>query len=143
MRQLSKAESLLFLSGGALMVFGVALNFFGMSRVASWLFTAGAVLFAAMQISQRYSGPSTTIRRLRTIMTVADVLFVVAGLMMVENNWQFTLPLFERFGIRGFIFYTQYIVHNNWVIVLFIAAILELYTTHRISSELNKEAKKS
>lgn len=142
MRQLSKAESILFLIGGALMVFGVALNFFGIALVAPWLFVIGAILFAVMQISQRYDGKSITIRRLRKIMIIADVLFIVAGLMLVENNYHFTLPLFEKFGINGFIFYTQYIVHNNWVLVLFIAAILELYTIHRISSELGKENKK-
>ena len=143
MRQLSRIESLLFLIGGALMVFGVALNFFGMSRVAPWLFAVGAVLFAVMQIRQTYDGTSLAIRRLRSIMTIADVLFIIAGLMLVENNYAFTLPIFGNFGIGGIAFYYQYVAHNNWVIVLFIAAILELYTIHRISSELNKEAKKS
>jgi hypothetical protein len=37
--------------------------------------------------------------------------------------------------------YLQY-VYNKWVITLLIAAILQLYTTHRISHELEKEAKK-
>jgi len=37
--------------------------------------------------------------------------------------------------------YLQY-VYNKWVVTLLIAAILQLYTTHRISQELEKEAKK-
>ena len=39
------------------------------------------------------------------------------------------------------VIYLQY-VNNNWVVVLLVAAVLQLYTTYRISSELEKEAKK-
>jgi uncharacterized membrane protein SpoIIM required for sporulation len=31
---------------------------------------------------------------------------------------------------------------GKWVVLLLVAAILEVYTTHRISHELEKEAKK-
>ena len=41
----------------------------------------------------------------------------------------------------NYLIHLQY-VHNNWVIILLIAAILQLYSTHRIDRELNKEAKK-
>lgn len=44
--------------------------------------------------------------------------------------------------MQGMVYYAQYVVHNNWVLVLFVAALLELYTMHRISNELAKEAKK-
>jgi hypothetical protein len=37
--------------------------------------------------------------------------------------------------------YVQY-VYQKWVVVLLIAAILQLYSLHRISTELEKEAKK-
>ena len=37
--------------------------------------------------------------------------------------------------------YIKYI-HNNWVIVLLVAAVLQLYSSHRIGHELEKEAKK-
>ena len=30
-------------------------------------------------------------------------------------------------------------IHNNWVVLLLIAAIIEIYTTHRISNELKKD----
>jgi len=40
-----------------------------------------------------------------------------------------------------YITYIEY-VYNKWVITLLIAAILQLYSTHRISQELDKEAKK-
>ena len=37
--------------------------------------------------------------------------------------------------------YLQYI-YNKWVVLLLIAALLQIYVTHRIDHELNKEAKK-
>lgn len=138
MRQLSKTESLLFLAGGALMVLGVALNFFGLVTVAPWLFLVGAILFAVMQISQTYHGDSFTVRRLKSIMTLADVLFVVAGLLFVENNMGWLRPLFGNMGMDGWLFYVRYVAHNNWIVLLLIAGVLELYTVHRIAAELNK-----
>jgi len=124
------------------MVAGVALNFFGLALTAPWIFTAGAVAFASMQIRQSYSGRDLVIRRLRRIMVAGDVLFVISGLLLIENNYHFLLPLFQNYGIRGVIAYNQYVVHNNWVVTLLIAAVLEIYTMHRISNELAREAKK-
>jgi hypothetical protein len=37
--------------------------------------------------------------------------------------------------------YISYI-RGNWVVLLLLAAVLQLYTTYRISSELEQEAKK-
>lgn len=142
MRQLSRLEGLLFMVGGILMVVGVGLNFFGFSQTGSWLFLLGSALFAAMQLRQRYKGTNFVIRRLRRIMTVADVLFILSGLLLVENSNHFLLPLFSLYGMDGVIAYNQYVVHNNWVVTLLIAAVLELYTIHRISNELEQEAKK-
>ena len=36
--------------------------------------------------------------------------------------------------------YIKY-VHNNWVVVLLVAAVLQLYTSHRIANELEKDTK--
>ena len=102
----------------------------------------GAVCFGGMQMMQTYEGNNVVIRRLRRIMTLADVLFIVSGLLLLEQNFNFLMPLFQKNGMQGMIYYAQYVVHNNWVLVLFVAALLELYTMHRISSELAEEAKK-
>jgi hypothetical protein len=40
-----------------------------------------------------------------------------------------------------YVAYVKY-VHNNWIVVLLVAAILQLYASHRISNELEKDAKK-
>ncbi len=142
MKQLNSLQNLIFLAGGALMVIGVALNFFGFQQVAACLFLLGAVCFGGMQMMQTYEGSNVVIRRLRRIMTLADVLFIVSGLLLLEQNYNFLMPLFQKNGMQGMIYYAQYVVHNNWVLVLFVAALLELYTMHRISSELAEEAKK-
>lgn len=142
MKQLNSLQNLIFLAGGALMVIGVALNFFSFQQVAACLFLLGAVCFGGMQMMQTYEGNNVVIRRLRRIMTLADVLFIVSGLLLLEQNYNFLMPLFQKNGMQGMIYYAQYVVHNNWVLVLFVAALLELYTMHRISSELAEEAKK-
>lgn len=51
------------------MVVGVALNFFGVMKVAACLFLLGAVCFGGMQLLQTYEGRDVAIRRLRRIMT--------------------------------------------------------------------------
>lgn len=130
MRQLNKVETLLLLLGGLLMVIGSGASIF-LQSWAPYAFAPGALLFAAMQMRQRYDGRNITIRRLRRIMLISDVLFLLAALMMFANQANF-------FGM-DFLLYIKY-VHNNWIVILLVAAILQLYTSHRIANELEKES---
>jgi hypothetical protein len=98
-----------------------------------WLFAIGAAGFASMQMLQRYDGSSITILRLRRIMLLSDVLFLLSAVLMFASQG-------NSFGIPQ-ITYVQYI-YNKWVGTLLLAAILQLFATHRIASELSKEAKK-
>lgn len=141
MQQLTKWQSLFLLAGSVLMVAGVGLYVFCSYKVAPWIFLLGAFVFVAMQLQQCYNGQSIVIRRLRRIMTIADLFFIVAGLLMIENANNFLLPLFIDHFQNGMNKYVIYIM-GKWVPVLLIAAIFEVYTTHRISHELEKEAKK-
>jgi len=132
MKQLNKWQNTVFLIGAVLMVAGAG------ASVVRWpwfpyVYVVGAVCFASMQMLQRYDGSSFTIRRLRRIMILSDVLFLLAGVLMFATQG-------NTFGL-DWIYYLTY-VRNNWVVVLLLAAILQLYTTHRIGSELEKEAKK-
>lgn len=131
MRQLSKLEGILLLVGGLLMVVGAGANVLFCSW-APYVYAPGSLLFVAMQLRQRYEGRNFTIRRLRRIQVVSDVLFLLAGLLMLANQSNF-MPLDQ-------LSYIKY-VHNNWVIVLLVAAILQLYTSHRIANELEKDTK--
>ena len=140
MRQLSKWESYVMLLGGLLMVIGAGANVLFCSW-APYVFAPGALLFVAMQLRQRYEGRDFTIRRLRRIQIISNVLFLLAGLLMIENTYNFLLPFFMNNMQNGLNNYVVFVM-NKWVVVLLVAAIIEVYTTHRISHELDKEAKK-
>jgi hypothetical protein len=131
MRQLNNLETMLLLLGGLLMVVGSGASLF-LQSWAPYVFAPGALLFAAMQLRQRYEGTDFVVRRLRRILILSDVLFLVAALLMFANESNFL-------GIQ-YISYIKY-VHNNWIVVLLVAAILQLYASHRIAHELDKDAK--
>lgn len=138
MRQLNKVESILFAIGAVMMVVGVGCTVFRLAEmVMAPIFAIGAFLFSCIQLSQRYHGQSITIKRLRRIMDFADIMFLLAALLMVENAYQWLLPIMAK-TIDGYNAYKHYI-YNNWVIALLIAAILEMYTMTRISKESEKE----
>lgn len=132
MRQLSNVESILLLLGGLLMVVGSGASLF-LQSWAPYVYALGALLFVAMQLRQRYEGSDFVIRRLRRIMILSDVLFLLAALLMFANTSNFL-------GIQ-YLSYVKY-VHNNWIVVLLFAAVLQLYASHRIAHELEKDAKK-
>jgi len=79
------------------------------------LYTVGAVMFAYVQVMSRYDGKNLILRRLRRQQILGAVLMVLAGVLMFVTK------------------------HNEWVLCLTVAAILELYTAFRIPSELEKE----
>ena len=138
MRQLSKLESIIYLLGGITMVAGAGLYaFFIAQSIVCWIMLIGALAFVLMQSRQRYEGTSQAIRRLRKIMTIAGFGFIIAGFFMVEDSYMFLRPVFSN-TIESYTTYVN-IFHHNWVILLLISAILEMYTSHRISYELKKE----
>lgn len=138
MRQLSKLESIIYLLGGITMVAGAGLYaFFIAQSIVCWVMLVGALAFVLMQSRQRYEGTSQAIRRLRKIMTIAGLGFIIAGLFMVEDSYMFLRPVFSN-TVESYTTYVN-IFHHNWVILLLISAILEMYTSHRISYELKKE----
>jgi hypothetical protein len=132
MRELNKLQTAIFLFGGILMAIGAGTTLLGWGS-APYIFAIGAVGFSSMQMLQRYEGQNFTIRRLRRMMLISDVLFLVAALLMFASKGNY-------FGL-SYITYIEY-VYNKWVVVLLIAALLQLYSMHRIGSELEKEAKK-
>ena len=132
MKELNKIQTAIFLFGGILMAIGAGTTLLGWGS-APYIYAIGALGFASMQMLQRYEGQNFTIRRLRRMMLLSDVLFLVAALLMFASKG-------NVFGL-SYITYIEY-VYNKWVIVLLIAALLQLYSMHRIGSELDKEAKK-
>lgn len=134
MKQLSRTQNIIFLVGGVLMVVGAGcFAFMWQQEVMCWIYLAGAVMFATMQMMQTYEGNNITVRRLKKIMTTADIFFVLSGILMVDNAYRFMQQVFTNYVV-----YFQY-VFNKWVLLLLVAAVLEIYTMHRISAELSKE----
>ena len=136
MKQLSKLQSILFVLGGILMVIGVGcFVFMFKQQIVCWLFFVGTLLFSTMQMMQEYKGKNNTIRRLKNIMNLADLVFIFSGILMVDNAYGFLRPAFSN----QIVYFTY--LYNKWVILLLIAAIMEIYTMHRIEWELRKENK--
>ena len=132
MKELTRVQTVIYLAGAVLMVVGAGTMVFGW-LLAPYVYAVGALGFTSMQMLQRYDGPSFVVRRLRRIMLLSDVLFLVSAMLMFAGQGN---PLH-----LDALTYVKY-VHNNWVVTLLIAAILQLYTSHRIGQELEKEAKK-
>lgn len=120
------------------MVAGAGMYVFGEQAVAPAIFTPGTIMFAAMQVMQKYEGTDITLRRLRRIMLTGTAFFIVAAVLMAENAYHVVYPYFLNMGIDGYNAYLKYI-HNNWVVALLVAAILQLYSSMRISAELKKQ----
>lgn len=133
MRQLSKMETLIYLLGGLMMTAGAGCcAFLWHPKVFAWVYLLGAVLFVAMQMRQRYEGDSFVVKRLRRILLASGVFFIIAGVLLADTHYHFLAPLMS---------YQNYIayVYNKWVMFLLAGAILQLYSTHRISNELQKD----
>ena len=111
---MSKIYQIVLGVGAVLLLVGAML------QITRWelspiLYTIGAVMFAYVQVMSRYEGKNLIVRRLRRQQILGAVLLVFAGVLMFVTK------------------------HNEWVLCLTVAAILELYTAFRIPSELEKE----
>lgn len=125
MRQLSKLQLLIYNIGGLLIVVGAALPIFlPATSLPPYVFTLGALMFAAMQAQQRYEGPSITLRRLRRQQLLGALALIVAGALMFCSRYHFG-------PFTG----------AEWQMVLAIGAVLEVYTAFRIPAELKKSEK--
>ena len=128
MRQLNKIENSILLLGAVMMVIGSGANIFAQSW-APYVFGMGTVGYVLMQLKQKYEGSNVAIKRLRRMVIISDVCLLLAAVMMFANMDN----LFRLDALT----YIKY-VHNNWVVVLLVAAMLQLYTSHRISKEILK-----
>ena len=128
MKRLNRWQSVLFIAGAVLLVVGAAASLLRWDA-APWLFAVGALAYTSMQMQQSYEGRSFTVRRLRRIMLFSDFLLLLTAVLMFISRW-------PQLGGLDWLTYVNY-VHNNWVVTLLIAALLQLYTTYRIDRELS------
>jgi len=133
MRELTPLQSRLLLLGAVLMVVGAGCcAFLFQSGIFCFVYAVGALLFVAMQLQQRYEGSDVTLKRLRRILILSDVFFLLAAVSVVDTQYFFLSKFMSRVD------YIAY-VYNKWVILLLCGAILQMYVTHRISHELSKD----
>lgn len=139
MKPLSKIQSIIFIAGGALMVIGVGCCVLQVQPlVLCWVFLAGAAMFSTMQILQTYEGHELAVRRLKRIQNLADLLFVLAGIVLADTVYANAGHSFFRSFFTNQETYIMW-CYNKWVVLLLIAAVLEVYTAHRIDHELSKK----
>ena len=129
MRELDKTENAILLIGAVMMVIGSGANIF-VQPWAPYVFGMGTIGFVLMQLKQKYDGSNIALKRLRRMVIISDVCLLLAAVMMFANMDN----LFRLDAIT----YIKY-VHNNWVVVLMVAAMLQLYTSHRIPKEILKD----
>ncbi len=118
-----KTKQTLYYIGGLLLVAGAVLPLF-VPEVAPYVFAVGALLFAPVQMADRYEGRNLVIRRLRRQQVMGAFLLLVTAVLMFMQVYQLR-------PFRG----------GEWKIFLTIAVFLELYTVFRIDFEEKKEKK--
>lgn len=144
---MSKSNGVLMLCGGLVMVICTGLLIVSMlmsstgwasavAKTVPWVYIIGAVMYVVAQRKEVCKGGSLTLRRLYSIQFVSGICFILAGVLMVENVYHFLKPLVVT-DIDSYFTYVRF-VHNNWVVLLLVGAILQIYTTHRISHEIRK-----
>lgn len=100
--------------GAVLILVGVIL-FITKSLLSPFIYSLGAVLFVIPQLMDRYEGKNIIIIRLRRQQILGALFLLLTALLM------FLLK------------------HNEWILSLTIAAVLELYTAFRLPKEIEKE----
>ena len=130
MRKLNRVQTMVFVAGALLMVIGAGTSLLAW-KGAPFVFAIGALAFTSMQFLQRYEGDNFVICRLRKMMLLSDALFLLSALLMFAS-------MGNVFGLSHIDYITY--IYNKWVLTLLIAAMLQLYSTHRIDRELAKEA---
>jgi drug/metabolite transporter (DMT)-like permease len=111
---MKKGAQIIQMVGAVLLLVGAMLQITRW-ELSPYIYTLGAVMFAYIQVMSRYDGKNLIIRRLRRQQIIGAVLLVFAGVLMFVT------------------------CHNEWVLCLSAAAVIQLYTAFRIPSELEKE----
>ena len=113
---MKKGSQIIQMVGAVLLLAGAMLQITRW-ELSPFIYTLGAVMFAYIQVMSRYDGKNLIIRRRRRQQIIGAVLLVFAGVLMFVTR------------------------HNEWVLCLSAAAVIQLYTAFRIPSELEKENK--
>ena len=112
---MNKTDNIIAISGAVVLFAGLIMQFVKF-EYAPYIYIAGALKFSGIQAKTgRYYGKNIVLRRLKRQQLIGAMLRVIAGVMMI--GWH----------------------HNEWILCLSIAAVLELYTAYRFPYEEKKE----
>lgn len=121
MKELNKWQNALFQIGAVLILVGAAVHIFA-PMISLYIYSIGVLFYALMRLKTEYMGRSVVLTRLRRQQLMASACFVLTMVLMSMQDL--------RYG---------FLRHNEWVVSLTIACVLELYTSWRIPQELKKE----
>lgn len=121
MKELNKWQNALFQIGAVLILVGAAVHIFA-PMISLYIYSIGVLFYALMRLKTEYMGRSVVLIRLRRQQLMASACFVLTMVLMSMQDL--------RYG---------FLRHNEWVVSLTIACVLELYTSWRIPQELKKE----
>ena len=102
---------------GAVAILAGAISRLFLPEYYSYIYMSGAALFAVTRFLLRPHYDSLVLRRLVMQQQMAGILFLAAGVLMFTHS------------------------RNEWIVILLCGAVIELYTSFRISSELEKKDK--
>ena len=143
MKQPTKRNNIIMLTGGMVMVLSAGLLMLAAfnsqqawaevaQKTVSILFFIGAIAYTAAQRQMAYASTDFTLNRLFSLQFLSGFCFVIAGLDMTEQYWTILKPLVVK-DIDSYFIYLR-VVYNNWVVLLLIGGLLQLYTSHRIAN---------
>lgn len=124
MKQLNKFQNMIFAAGAVLLLIGAA-TFPMLGETAFYIYTAGSFSFGAMQLYAGYDGTNWVIRRLRRQQIFGALCLMLVSVAMAMN-----------------LFHFGFAQRNEWIVLLTIGCVFEVYTAFRIPSELDKEQKR-
>ena len=113
---MKKSYTIIQILGAVLLLVGAMLQITRW-ELSPYIYTLGALMFAYVQVMSRYEGKNLIVRRLSRQQILGATLLVFAGILMFVTR------------------------HNEWILCLTVAAVLQLYTAYRIPAELEKENK--
>lgn len=127
MKPLSKIQNLIYCIGGILLLVGAVMPLFLVHvSVAPYVFCAGTLMFSSMQLLAAYEGDDFVVRRLRRQQILGALLLVASGVLFLLGHLQ-----------------PAWLQGDEWLLLLTIAAVLEVYTAFRLPAALAKAEQKN
>lgn len=84
-------------------------------EMAAWVFLVAALILAVTQFLLRVRGGNFVLKRLVLLQQISGIVLVAAGVLMFTHT------------------------RNEWIVAMFVGALLQLYTVFRIPQEMDKQ----